>query len=452
MLVKIWYGFSKRKNSTKQPADSDAHEITCRLKDNTNYQNLELFLTSSHAPTFNYLQCFSRYYFVDNFEYVTNNTYVVHCSVDVLATYKSAIGGSAFYVERAQSSYDQYISDGVLSSKNYYINSSHSQSDNFTDFSISGTYLLTVTGGNSTASDFGVTTYACSQSTIVEVLNFMFNDENFVEQFTDGAVKTFFNPFQYILSLRWLPFAPLAFGENNANVRFGWWDSGVSARVVTTQGKRFNMECAIPTHIYKDFRHYSGYWTHYKVYLPSVGVIELSPVDVISSTLTANYSVDWVTGQSYIRLSTDDDTVVAMLSGQFSVDVQISQNTSNIVSGLSEISSGILGAFLHPTLAPSGIASAIQGITDSFQPTPSSNGNAGNKTVLSYYPKIEIWCEEVASTDYQTSQVGRPLCQTVQINSLSGYVQCAGASIQNSAYGIEKDMINSYLNGGFWYE
>lgn len=454
MLVKIWYGFSKRKNSTKQPADSDAYEITCRLKDNTNYQNLELFLTSSHAPTFNYLQCFSRYYFVDNFEYVTNNTYIVHCSVDVLATYKSAVGGSSFYVERAQSSYDQYISDGVLSSRNFYVNSSQSQSDSISDFSGVGTYLITVTGGNQESSDFGVTTYACSQSEIISVLDFMFDDGNFTDVFTDGAVKTFFNPFQYILSLKWFPFntSTATFGTTFSTVKFGWWDTGVNARVVRTKGKQFTLTCAIPSHTYTDFRRYSSYWSHYRAYIPTVGVIDIAPQDLVSSSISVDFVIDWITAQSYVRVYSDTDTLTCELTGCAGADVQISQNTANIIQGVSNIAGGVLGSIFSPSSMVSGISSAIQGVQDIMSPTPSSNGVGGNKSILTFYPKIEMWCEELASTDYQTSQVGRPLCQTVQINSLSGYVQCAGASIQNAAYGIEKDMINSYLNGGFWYE
>ena len=49
------------------------------------------------------------------------------------------------------------------------------------------------------------------------------------------------------------------------------------------------------------------------------------------------------------------------------------------------------------------------------------------------------------------SERGRPYSGTAQISSLSGFIQCEGASINCAASATEKEEINNYLNSGFYY-
>ena len=54
--------------------------------------------------------------------------------------------------------------------------------------------------------------------------------------------------------------------------------------------------------------------------------------------------------------------------------------------------------------------------------------------------------------DENLTEIGRPLCKTKTINTLSGFLVCSGADCQISGTADEADKINGYMNGGFYYE
>lgn len=56
------------------------------------------------------------------------------------------------------------------------------------------------------------------------------------------------------------------------------------------------------------------------------------------------------------------------------------------------------------------------------------------------------------AADANNTEIGRPLRQSVQINTLSGYVICAEADADIPALAAEKVVIGQYLTGGFFYE
>ena len=56
------------------------------------------------------------------------------------------------------------------------------------------------------------------------------------------------------------------------------------------------------------------------------------------------------------------------------------------------------------------------------------------------------------SAEFATNVNGRPLCKNVQLSTLSGYIQCAGASVDIPGFAGDKEAVNNALNGGFYYE
>ena len=58
----------------------------------------------------------------------------------------------------------------------------------------------------------------------------------------------------------------------------------------------------------------------------------------------------------------------------------------------------------------------------------------------------------LGSTGIPTTQKGRAKFAAATISSLSGYIQCMDASVDIPGYSSEKDRVNGYLNGGFYYE
>ena len=92
MNITYWTGYSKKKNSTAQPTSGT--DATVYLKDNCSILN-PVFDCQGVPDSVNYIYVsdFWRYYFVSDVVHMTADRIEIHCSVDVLATYKSQIGG-----------------------------------------------------------------------------------------------------------------------------------------------------------------------------------------------------------------------------------------------------------------------------------------------------------------------------------------------------------------------
>lgn len=54
--------------------------------------------------------------------------------------------------------------------------------------------------------------------------------------------------------------------------------------------------------------------------------------------------------------------------------------------------------------------------------------------------------------DANNAEIGRPLRQVVQLNTLSGFIKCADGEHNIAATTSEKSVISAYLTGGFFYE
>lgn len=85
--------------------------------------------------------------------------------------------------------------------------------------------------------------------------------------------------------------------------------------------------------------------------------------------------------------------------------------------------------------------------------TVSGNGAVGS--YLSFasnltIPKVHCYFEKF--TEEYNVDKGRPLCKARTINTLSGFIKCESSSIESGLTQDENNMIESYMNGGFFYE
>ena len=126
-----------------------------------------------------------------------------------------------------------------------------------------------------------------------------------------------------------------------------------------------------------------------------------------------------------------------------------------------EIVGGISGNMAAFT---AGLAGVINGALTVFRKQASGtggNGSMGNAINLLYSGNTDhvrdvciimhshkLTCDptSVAST------IGVPYFKQDTISNHAGYIKCANASIECDASESEKEIINQYLNGGFYYE
>ena len=101
--------FSKRKNSTKQPATlSDQRTVT--LKENCS-QDHPVFICSGNNFNYNYCMWDSKYYFIEETVSLANNEIEIRCVLDPLATYKSEILASTQYVCYSSHNSSSWLAD-----------------------------------------------------------------------------------------------------------------------------------------------------------------------------------------------------------------------------------------------------------------------------------------------------------------------------------------------------
>ena len=77
-------------------------------------------------------------------------------------------------------------------------------------------------------------------------------------------------------------------------------------------------------------------------------------------------------------------------------------------------------------------------------------GNGSVAAVFAQTSRLYATFYEVVDED--PDHRGKPLCKTVKINTLTGYILASDAHIEISGSIEEADQIVNYMNGGFYYE
>lgn len=445
MQITCYSGFSKRINSTKQPSGGTV--VTCTLKEPTSVMN-PVFLLTNYSLAYNYIVWGSRYYFVSDIVVVHNNLAEFHCVTDVMATFKSDIGSASEYVLRASGAYNPYVIDTLypaladtdlsnLSLSGLAVNST-------------GIYVLGVVGGDATNT---VSYYTLGAGSFSSLMTALFTDTYLdATEISTELQKELVNPFQYIVSCYWYPFTTSDIAGTMTNIKFGWWDSGVSGGLLEESQRMVSLDTTFspPRHPQASTRGIylnDAPYTKYTLNCYSFGSIPLNPSPFVDGDAGAiQIDVDVFTGIAQMYVACAGSRMFTAIS-QFGVPMQINQNTANVVGGAVSALSGAVNMSIGNVVGgASGIASAIS----SAFPQVQSQGANGSKVAFMQTPNIVAEFRNISDEDNTT--LGRPLCKVYTISSLGGYIKCANVDISTSASDAEKERIVSFMEGGFFYE
>lgn len=446
MQIILYSGFSKEANSTKQP--SGGTPVNCVLKENTSVVH-PVFILQSANFTINYLSWGSRYYFVDDIVALTNDMLELHCTVDVLATYKDSIGSSSQYVIRSASQFDPYCIDMLYPAQNK-AETAITQITGLNIVSGSGTYVV----GVITNTGQGVTYYSMTESTFASFMSFLFGGSWLDAPVTEVSVelqKELVNPFQYIASVQWYPFVTI--GGTSEYVKFGYWTSTVIAEKISSSNrvKTFSTSVTIPSHPQASTRGKFLNGSPYTRRLVHLYVWGSFPLDatyyVDRQTFAVNIKVDVFTGVGVLQVTDPEGYTIHKATAQCGVPLQISQVTQNLVQTAMGVI-GMVGSAVSGNLM--GFASGIVNAIDSLAPQVQTEGAQGSNVgwvlapyiVSTFYPLVEE----------DNTHNGRPLMQRKTISSLSGYIKVENPDVDIVGTVYEKDQIMAYMTGGFYYE
>ena len=444
----VLYHFSKRKNSTKRPTGQGT-EVPCLLKSATTFQNPTFILQKpmNNMLQFNYAKWADHYYFIDSTTSINAGQTEISCTEDVLATYKNEISNYTCFIERSSNQTTlandtMYIptNDWVLSTRNVI------HKEKIMTSTYSQQYIIRV------VSRTGISSYYINGDQLNDLLDYMYTESNFTDVITDAITKLMFDPFKYIVDLKWIPFVESAFkNNNNKTIQLGFWDSGVMAKRIdedTVVNFSYTFVFDNPLYAITDFRYYSSSFSNYFIKLPFIGVVALNPYK-IDESVNALYQFDATSGLCNVFLQSKK-VVFASYQFQLSVPVQIGYASTNIAqlttSAVSLVSAGLQGNISQ------GISSGIEAGRSITAPEVSMLGTIGNISNILNNQILEFNSYACTSIDPDGASEGYADGNTRKISTCSGYLRCRNASIEISGFTGDQEAVNKYLNSGFYYE
>lgn len=444
----VLYHFSKRKNSTKRPTGQGT-EVPCLLKSATTFQNPTFILQKpmNDMLQFNYAKWADHYYFIDSTTSINAGQTEISCTEDVLATYKNEISNYTCFIERSSNQTTlandtMYIptNDWVLSTRNV------NHKEKIMTSTYSQQYIIRV------VSRTGVASYYINGNQLNDLLDYMYTESNFTDVITDALTKLMFDPFKYIVDLKWIPFVDSAFNNSNyETIQLGFWDSGVAAKRIdedTVVNFSYSFAFDNPLYAITDFRYYSPSFSNYFIKLPFIGVVALNPYK-IDESVNALYQFDATSGLCNVFLQSKR-VVFASYQFQLSVPVQIGYASTNIAQ-LTTSAVSLVGAGLQGNIAQ-GISSGIEAGRSITAPEVSMLGTIGNISNILNNQILEFNSYACTSINPDGASEGYADGTVRSISGLSGYIKCRNASIEISGFTGDQEAVNNYLNSGFYYE
>lgn len=478
-MIVQFFNFSKRPNSTKQVSPSDATklEITnAYLKDETSFQNPTIILKEKpnnvvFSPSgYNYcaIPYWQRYYFVTDWRW-SNGVWEVDLKVDVLASFKTAIGNTSAYIIRSASQYNGDIIDTFYPTTTVTaITKQNIMSEIYHTTIPGGCFVLGCINNSSSNRVGSITYYALTDTELNNVLVYMFGDGIYnasnVTEISKGLYKSLVNPFQYIVSCMWFPYAASNVGDTVDHVKVGYWDTGVNGRYINKiiDEIGFKTQSPIARHpqiargSYLDHAPY----TTLTAYLPPFGEIPIDTTYMIfgnNNYLYGKMYLDFITGVANcyftitdgydIETTADPYRFMTMRTAQVGVPIQISQVLSDYANSLQGVGAAVGDAF---TWNFSGVFKNILASYAADMPKVSTQGANGSFIEIIEPPYLIV--EHKQLVDENLAEFGRPLCNTRTINTLSGYIQTGEADHEFAGTDAERKEINQYLTDGFFYE
>lgn len=461
MIIKLWKNFSKRSNSTKQPSTAGI-EINAFLKQPTSIESPS-FIIQSRDFEYNYCQAFGHYYFITDITSINNDQIKIDCKQDVLATWRDNIRNSTQFIMYSASDYNVWLPDSRITmqadlSKAYY---------NATGTPITNTGCYALTIANDSPGGTGLTTtYILTSSQITELAKY------FNSTLTGDALawlqNRFLNPFDAIISCIWLPIAYNSIAASEVQPKIG---KDVITDI-TGNVKRLAPGTMVYSdtslinfdHDIEDFR-ISAPYEKMQLYIPFYGFYDLNPID-FNAKVKLKYYIDLVSGDTTIYIcsvnAADTDFIRNTINFNMGVTCALSQVTRTGDGAVASLG-GVAGGVLTAVGASTGVgvatgiitatASAGNAAISANNVTTSVKGSISGRSMI-YELTPYLMITHYASTDPAelTTTQGRPLMAERLLSTLSGFCQCADASVSIPGLSGDRDEINSLLNSGIYLE
>ena len=198
-----------------------------------------------------------------------------------------------------------------------------------------------------------------------------------------------------------------------------------------------------------DFKDYSPY-TKCFIYLPYIGVNEISINQVQGKSLNLVYGVDLLDGSCVARVSADDKQLYSF-SGNIATEYPIVGKTpSSPLAAATNILGDISGnSTLVATVGLLGSVLTGQNSSSAFQTVGGVAGNWGNVAVLTPFVYLERPVQSIPNA-YE-SCFGWTCNKYLKLDNLTGYTEVdESIHLSTTATDEEKEMLKEILTSGFY--
>ena len=269
--------------------------------------------------------------------------------------------------------------------------------------------------------------------------------------FIDQLLKLFSSPMDAIIGLHKIYATPATGAEQN--IKVGYLDSGVSSKVVTEQYT--TIDCGT-VNCYEYFGNVLDYnpYTNLRLYLPFIGIIDLSNSDVMRSSINVVYHVDVLSGACLAEVKITRDGgggTLYQYAGNAATTLPISSGSyMGVVSSVSSVATRALAGFASGG-ALGAVASGATGILNAqgtnVVHSGGFSGNAGAMGCKKPYLIIERPQTETADNTAKLLGYGSNLF--VQLKACKGLTRVKGVHVDAiPATKDEKKLIEEKLVDG----
>lgn len=472
-----FYKFVKRENSTAQPgAGVTSKTYDCRLKEDTSIIEPSILIVKEAAQSYTdllaynyaYIADFGRYYFVRNVISVSNVMVEFILEVDSLASFKSEIGTANEYVLRSASSYDGDIIDNLYPTKGIVTHAVNLSTTNPFDINDIGYVIGSI--NNETTNKFGAVQYYLMNSANIGLLmEYLLGQNLAVCQDTEsliiglsveiqnGIARALANPSQYLVDSYAIPYASKLTVDTSTSVKTGYWVAPAAGSPLLNNASFKISEGTIDLSQHPQAATRGNYlngapFTKHWLILGPFGVYALDASQFINVHQVEYYVAGDQFGNVRCNLSCQGariDTLTANVKCPFPL-AQVSVDAFGMAQAAISAGTAIGKIDTNDIMSLSPAASGIVNFAQSMLPQVTRSGSQGSMSgIFGNFIAVSEFLEVV---DDDIDQRGRPLCQKVQISTLSGYILVSDPDIAITGTAEENTRIKSYMANGFFYE
>lgn len=275
-----------------------------------------------------------------------------------------------------------------------------------------------------------ISAYAPSVSNLNQLASYMWTSD-----FADNLKKVFGdNPMNTILGLSSVPVQPPLGG--GSTVILGNIDTGISMPTIGAQYTKVNCGSIAIEPKYGAFLDYEPY-TSIDLFLPYIGMVQLSTNDVMGKSLGVVYTVDVLSGACVANVSCGG-SIMYTFEGACATQFPVTNNDySNVFKAAVDAASSIVGAVGGAVASgmTGNVAGAVTSIVDgaagaataamNAHPTVNRSGSlSGSAGLMGIQHPFIVWTTpNMVASNRQNSFIGYPNFITTTLSGCAGYTE-----------------------------